>query len=65
MEIAGDSVSRQLVGVCAPLNNLFVFSASAGVYLWVRGGHDEIGCVTVISNLAKVRGKQTEQEKQE
>lgn len=35
------------------------------VCLWLHGGRGEIGCVTVITNLAKVRGKQTEQEKLE
>lgn len=35
------------------------------MFLWFCSGHGEIGCVTVITNLAKVRGKQIEPEKLE
>lgn len=35
------------------------------VCLWLCSGHGEIGCATVITNLAKVLRKQTEQEKLE
>lgn len=33
------------------------------MFLWLRSGHGEIGCATVITNLAKVQRKQIEREK--
>lgn len=40
-----------------------LFVALLQVCLWLCSGRGEIGCATVITNLAKVWGKQTEQEK--
>lgn len=52
------------LGCYAVLNKLFVYVASAGVSLGSQAAMARLVCVTVITNLGKVRRKQTATEEE-